>query len=197
MIRLALAALMSLILALPVQAVQPDEVLDDPVLEARARDLSAEIRCLVCQNESIDASNAQLARDLRILVRERLVAGDSDREVLDFLVARYGDFVLLRPPVNQATVLLWFGPALVLLIAGTVIFLRTRGRKTTVAAAPAALSAEEKSAPGRATEVRPGLTHPHFPHTECSPTRGLRVSKAACERAPSSCCLFGPLFQDV
>ncbi|MBO6674908.1 MAG: cytochrome c-type biogenesis protein CcmH [Rhizobiales bacterium] len=145
MIRLALAALMSLILALPVQAVQPDEVLDDPVLEARARDLSAEIRCLVCQNESIDASNAQLARDLRILVRERLVAGDSDREVLDFLVARYGDFVLLRPPVNQATVLLWFGPALVLLIAGTVIFLRTRGRKTTVAAAPAALSAEEKA----------------------------------------------------
>jgi cytochrome c-type biogenesis protein CcmH len=145
MIRLALAALMSLLLALPAQAVQPDEVLDDPVLEARARDLSAEIRCLVCQNESIDASNAQLARDLRILVRERLVAGDSDREVLDFLVARYGDFVLLRPPVNQATVLLWFGPALVLLIAGTVIFLRTRGRKTAIAAAPMALSADEKA----------------------------------------------------
>ncbi|MFN3225001.1 MAG: cytochrome c-type biogenesis protein [Hyphomicrobiales bacterium] len=145
MIRLALAALMSLLLALPAQAVQPDEVLDDPVLEARARDLSAEIRCLVCQNESIDASNAQLARDLRILVRERLVAGDSDREVLDFLVARYGDFVLLRPPVNQATVLLWFGPALVLLIAGTVIVLRTRGRKTAIAAAPMALSADEKA----------------------------------------------------
>jgi cytochrome c-type biogenesis protein CcmH len=145
MIRLALAALMSVMLALPAQAVLPDEVLDDPVLESRARDLSAEIRCLVCQNESIDASNAQLARDLRILVRERLVAGDSDQEVLDFLVARYGDFVLLRPPVNQATVLLWFGPALVLVIAGTVIFLRTRGRKRIVAAAPAALSADEQA----------------------------------------------------
>lgn len=145
MIRLALAAFMSLMLALPAHAVLPDEVLDDPVLEARARDLSAEIRCLVCQNESIDASNAQLARDLRILVRERLVAGDSDREVLDFLVARYGDFVLLRPPVNQATVLLWFGPALVLIIAGTVIFLRTRSRKTAAATAPAALSADEQA----------------------------------------------------
>ncbi|MEQ8656164.1 MAG: cytochrome c-type biogenesis protein CcmH [Hyphomicrobiales bacterium] len=145
MIRLAVAVVMSLMLALPAFAVLPDEVLDDPVLEARARDLSAEIRCLVCQNESIDASNAQLARDLRILVRERLVEGDSNQEVLDFLVARYGDFVLLRPPVNQATVLLWFGPALVLLIAGTVIFLRTRGRKTAVASVPAALSAEEKA----------------------------------------------------
>jgi cytochrome c-type biogenesis protein CcmH len=152
MIRLALAALMSLLLALPAQAVQPDEVLDDPVLEARARDLSAEIRCLVCQNESIDASNAHLARDLRILVRERLVAGDSDREVLDFLVARYGDFVLLRPPVNQANVLLWFGPALVLLIAGTVILLRTRnGRKTAIAdAAPHGAERGRKSPPGRA-----------------------------------------------
>lgn len=145
MIRLALAALISVMLALPAQAVLPDEVLDDPVLESRARDLSAEIRCLVCQNESIDASNAQLARDLRILVRERLVAGDSDQEVLDFLVARYGDFVLLRPPVNQATVLLWFGPALVLVIAGTVIFLRTRGRKRVVVSAPAALSADEQA----------------------------------------------------
>ncbi|MFN3171514.1 MAG: cytochrome c-type biogenesis protein CcmH [Hyphomicrobiales bacterium] len=145
MIRLAVIALMSLMLVLPAHAVQPDEVLDDPVLEARARDLSAEIRCLVCQNESIDASNAQLARDLRILVRERLVEGDSNQEVLDFLVARYGEFVLLRPPVNQATVLLWFGPALVLIIAGTVIFLRTRGRKTAVASAPAALSADEQT----------------------------------------------------
>lgn len=145
MIRLALAALMSVMLVLPAHAVLPDEVLDDPVLEARARDLSAEIRCLVCQNESIDASNAQLARDLRILVRERLVEGDSNKEVLDFLVARYGEFVLLRPPVNQATVLLWFGPALVLIIAGTVIFLRTRSRKTAAATAPAALSADEQA----------------------------------------------------
>jgi len=145
MIRLALVAFMSLMLALPAHAILPDEVLDDPVLEQRARDLSAEIRCLVCQNESIDASNAQLARDLRILVRERLVEGDSNQEVLDFLVARYGEFVLLRPPVNQATVLLWFGPALVLIIAGTVIFLRTRRRKTAAATAPAALSADEQA----------------------------------------------------
>jgi cytochrome c-type biogenesis protein CcmH len=98
-------------------AVQPDEILDDPVLEARARELSKEIRCLVCQNESIDSSNADLARELRLLVRERLTAGDSDQEALDFLVARYGDFVLLRPPFKPATYVLWFGPALVLLAA--------------------------------------------------------------------------------
>lgn len=115
-----------LALAVPVHAVQPDEVLDDPVLESRARALSSEIRCLVCQNESIDDSNAQLARDLRLLVRERLVAGDSDQQVLDFLVARYGDFVLLRPPFNAATALLWFGPALVLVLATAIIVLRTR-----------------------------------------------------------------------
>ncbi|MEM1284878.1 MAG: cytochrome c-type biogenesis protein [Pseudomonadota bacterium] len=140
----ALASLcLMLALMAPAHAVQPDEVLDDPVLEERARDLSAEIRCLVCQNESIDDSNAQLARDLRLLVRERLVAGDSDREVLDFLVARYGDFVLLRPPVNAATALLWFGPALVLVIAATAILLRTRRRR--VAGAPTALTEEEKA----------------------------------------------------
>ena len=133
-----LAALfMVAVLAVPAHAVQPDEVLDDPVLESRARDLSAEIRCLVCQNESIDDSNAQLARDLRLLVRERLVAGDSDRE------ARYGDFVLLRPPVTAATALLWFGPALVFVVAATIILLRTRRRR--VAGAPAALSEDEKA----------------------------------------------------
>ena len=145
MMRLAVALLLSLVMALPAQAVLPDEVLDDPVLEARARDLSAEIRCLVCQNESIDASNAQLARDLRILVRERLVAGDSDEEVLDFLVARYGDFVLLRPPVNTATALLWFGPLIVLVLAGTAIVLRMRNRRPIPASATQALTDEEKA----------------------------------------------------
>jgi cytochrome c-type biogenesis protein CcmH len=144
MIRLVLAAFLALATALPAMAVLPDEVLEDPALEARARALSAEIRCLVCQNESIDASNADLARDLRILVRERLVAGDTDQEVLDFLVARYGDFVLLRPPVNSATLLLWFGPALVLILAGTMIVLRTRnGRRAD--AGPQALTPEEKA----------------------------------------------------
>ena len=144
MTRLALAALAALLLAVPALAVQPDEVLDDPVLEQRARDLSAEIRCLVCQNENIDASNAQLARDLRILVRERLVAGDSNEEVLDFLVARYGDFVLLRPPFNPATALLWIGPFALLIVAGTVILLRTRQRSE-APGAPASLTDEEKA----------------------------------------------------
>ncbi|MEM6382488.1 MAG: cytochrome c-type biogenesis protein [Pseudomonadota bacterium] len=141
----ALAAALALtLMASPSFAVQPDEVLDDPVLEQRARDLSAEIRCLVCQNESIDESNAQLARDLRILVRERLVDGDSDQEVLDFLVARYGDFVLLRPPVNQQTILLWFGPAAILALAAAFILLRLR-RRSTVASSPVQLTPEERA----------------------------------------------------
>jgi cytochrome c-type biogenesis protein CcmH len=97
-------------------AVQPDEVLSDATLEARARSLSKELRCMVCQNQSIDDSDAPLARDLRVLVRERLQAGDSDRQVIDFLVARYGEFVLLRPRLSAHTALLWLGPAAVLLI---------------------------------------------------------------------------------
>lgn len=145
MIRLLASLVITLCLALPVHAVQPDEVLDDPVLEERARDLSAEIRCLVCQNESIDASNAQLARDLRILVRERLVAGDTDQQVLDFLVARYGDYVLLRPPVKGTTALLWFGPVVVLLLAGGIIAVRTRASRSRPSTAPPALSDEEKA----------------------------------------------------
>jgi len=101
----------------PAFAVEPDEMLSDPALEVRARALSKELRCMVCQNQSIDDSEAPLARDLRILVRERLQAGDSDRQVIDFLVARYGEFVLLRPRFAWHTALLWFGPA-TLLIAG-------------------------------------------------------------------------------
>ncbi|MEM8934598.1 MAG: cytochrome c-type biogenesis protein, partial [Acidobacteriota bacterium] len=104
----------------------------DPALEARARALSAEIRCLVCQNESIDESNAQLARDLRLLVRERLVAGDSDSEVLDFLVDRYGEFVLLRPALNSGTLLLWIGPVVIFIAALSVIVLRSRRRGTII-----------------------------------------------------------------
>jgi cytochrome c-type biogenesis protein CcmH len=91
-------------------AVQPDEVLTDPSLEGRARTLSKELRCMVCQNQSIDDSDAPLARDLRLLVRERLKDGDSDRQVIDFLVARYGEFVLLKPRLSLHTALLWFGP---------------------------------------------------------------------------------------
>ncbi len=102
----------------PAFAVQPDEVLSDPALEARARVLSQELRCLVCQNQSIDDSDALLARDLRLLLRERLKSGDSDQQVLDFLVARYGEFVLLRPPLGWNTVLLWVTPGLLLAAAG-------------------------------------------------------------------------------
>lgn len=131
MIRALVAVLLALGLAwsaMPAGAVEPDEILDDPVLESRARDISAGLRCLVCQNESIDASGADLARDLRILVRERLVAGDSDDQVRAYMVARYGDFVLLKPPVKPETYLLWFGPALFLLLGGfgVVVYLRRR-----------------------------------------------------------------------
>ena len=98
-------------------AVEPDEILADPALEARARTLSAELRCLVCQNQSIDESNAPLARDLRLLVRERLKAGNKDGEILDYIVARYGEFVLLRPRFSGATLVLWLSPLLLLLVA--------------------------------------------------------------------------------
>ncbi len=117
-----------LALAVPAAAlaVQPDEVLSDPALEARARTLSKELRCMVCQNQSIDDSDAPLARDLRILVRERLQAGDSDAQVLDFLVARYGEFVLLKPRFNGHTALLWLLPASVLLIGAATLFVAWR-----------------------------------------------------------------------
>ena len=143
-LRALAAALCLLLLALPAAAVEPDEMLDDPALEARARALSAVVRCVVCQNESIDSSSAGIARDLRLLIRERLLAGDSDEEVLAFLEARYGAFVLLEPPVTPATWLLWFGPPLVLLLGGlaVVAVLRRRGGGRPEAAAP--LSEEER-----------------------------------------------------
>ena len=109
--------MLSLIMSLPVYAVQPDEILDDPLLEDRARELSKGLRCLVCQNESIDDSDAALARDLRLLVRERLVAGDSDEEVLDFVVERYGEFALLQPKFGGSNLVLWVAGPLGLLFA--------------------------------------------------------------------------------
>jgi cytochrome c-type biogenesis protein CcmH len=126
--RLVLFALLLLSTALPAGAVQPGEQLADPVLEARARTLSREIRCLVCQNESIDDSEADLAHDLRVIVRERILAGDNDEQVKAFLVARYGDFVLLKPPVKPSTLALWFGPFAVLALtaAGAGFYLRRR-----------------------------------------------------------------------
>jgi cytochrome c-type biogenesis protein CcmH len=137
---------------LPARAVQPDEILSDPVLESRARALSANLRCLVCQNQSIDDSNAPLARDLRILIRDRLQAGDSDEETIDFVVARYGDFVLLRPRFTPATWLLWIGPFALLAIAGAVLFLRRRRRGNE---AERTLEPDEADALARALDRRP------------------------------------------
>ena len=111
-----LAAALFLSLSAPAFAVQPDEVLKDPAMEARAREISKELRCLVCQNQSIDDSNAPLARDLRVLVRERLVAGDDNTDVLGYITARYGDYVLLRPPFKASTYVLWIGPVIILLL---------------------------------------------------------------------------------
>lgn len=115
-------------------AVEPDEILPDPALEARARALAVDLRCLVCQNQSIDDSNAPLARDLRLLVRERLRAGDNDAEVRNFIVARYGDFVLLKPPFRLGTLLLWLAPLLALLLAAFAV----RGLFASTARTPAA-----------------------------------------------------------
>jgi len=135
-------------------AVQPDEILPDPALETRARNLSRELRCMVCQNQSIDDSDAPLARDLRLLVRERLKAGDSDTQILDFLVARYGDFVLLKPRFTSHTALLWLLPFLVLIVgAVALLMLRRRQRNR---AGSARLSDDEEA---RVAEVlkREGL----------------------------------------
>jgi cytochrome c-type biogenesis protein CcmH len=121
-----IAACLFFLVPLTTSAVQPDEVLTDPRLEARARSLSAELRCMVCQNESIDESNADLARDLRLLVRERLQAGDSDDQIRTFLVRRYGDFILLKPPFKLETWLLWSAPFLVLVGGGGIILFSRR-----------------------------------------------------------------------
>ncbi|HRK17403.1 MAG TPA: cytochrome c-type biogenesis protein CcmH [Hyphomicrobiaceae bacterium] len=118
------ASALSILLASGAQAIEPGERLSDPALESRARALSAELRCLVCQNQSIDDSNAPLAKDLRLLVRERITAGDTDKDVLKFVVARYGDFVLLRPPFNLMTLALWLTPLLAL-IGGVIAFRRS------------------------------------------------------------------------
>jgi cytochrome c-type biogenesis protein CcmH len=132
-----------LLLAVPAYAVQPDEILADPKLEQRARDLSTGFRCLVCQNQSIDESDAPLAKDLRILIREHLVKGDSDAEIRDFVVARYGEFVLLKPRFTASTAILWATPFLIIL-AGFIVILR--GRKISGVPAESPLSPEEQKA---------------------------------------------------
>ncbi len=140
--RLFLALLAGLWLGGVAPAVQPGEMLPDPALESRARALSAELRCMVCQNQSIDDSDAELAHDLRVLVRDRLQAGDSDSEVIDYVVSRYGEFVLLKPRFSLRNALLWASPLVLLLCGGVVVVLAVRRRRT---AAPV-LSAEESAA---------------------------------------------------
>ncbi len=149
MVRIFTLALLALTLVLPVTsilAVEPDEILKDPVLEARARDISLELRCLVCQNQSIDDSNAPLAKDLRVLVRQRLVKGESDAQVIDFIVARYGEFVLLKPRFAPHTLILWLAPPL-LFVFGIFVLFRSFRRRSEEARSQTAkgLSAKEKS----------------------------------------------------
>lgn len=139
---LHLAVLLLALVASPALAVNPDEVLPDPALEARAREISSELRCMVCQNQSIDDSDADLARDLRIVVRQRLVAGDSDEEVMRYVVSRYGEFVLLRPAFNWRNALLWLTP--VLLLAAGLVFVLLGARRRNAPRQPA-LTSDEKA----------------------------------------------------
>ena len=141
--RLVLIALLAA-LAAPVLAVTPDEMLKDPALEARARHISQELRCMVCQNQSIDDSDASLAHDLRVLVRDRLKKGDTDRQVLDYLVARYGDFILLKPPFQTDTLLLWGLPPLAFVIGLVSLLTMARRRRTVNLSAPQLSDAEKK-----------------------------------------------------
>ncbi len=141
--RFVIIMLLVALAPIPAAAVNPSEVLADPVLEARAREISKDLRCLVCQNQSIDDSDASLARDLRVLVRERLTAGDSNEQVVAYVVSRYGDFVLLNPPFKGTTYVLWLAPAGIALIGivAVVVFFR---RRQGAAVAPAGLSTEEQ-----------------------------------------------------
>lgn len=138
----SLIALCFFVLSAPVIAVNPDEILEDKALEERARVISADLRCLVCQNQSIDDSDADLARDLRVLVRNRLVEGDTNKEVIDYVVSRYGDFVLLKPSFSAKNLFLWIAPALFLLIGALLAFVKLRNPDHEKVSIP--LSADEK-----------------------------------------------------
>lgn len=154
----ALALLLVLLPAAPSFAVEPDEVLPNPALEARARAISKELRCMVCQNESIDESQAPLAHDLRVLVRQRIMAGDSDQEIINFLVSRYGEFILLKPPLSWNTLALWGAPPALLLLGIAMIIAVERRRRVgrPVAQAPT-LSADEEA---RISQILHGETAP-------------------------------------
>ncbi len=146
----SLLFLSAMMLAVAAHAVEPDEVLSDPVFEERAREVSQALRCVVCQNQDIDSSNAGIARDMRLLVRERILAGDTNQQVLDFMVDRYGSYVLLRPPFNATTALLWFSPVLIGLIAALVAIMVLRGARKTKQRRPEPLSPEEEAEVARA-----------------------------------------------
>jgi len=143
--RTLLALLLTLWLVLPALAVNPDEVLADPALEARARAISATLRCLVCQNESIDDSNADLAREIRLIVRERLVAGDTDEQVVQYLVDRYGEYVLLKPVFAPHTLVLWTAAPLVLMIGGIAIVIAARRKRAMAVPAEGLTPAEQRA----------------------------------------------------
>ncbi len=146
-LRAVIFAVLVAMLASPAGAVDPDEILADPALEARARVIGKELRCLVCQNQSIDDSDAELARDLRVVVRERLTAGDEDQEVIDYVVSRYGDFVLLKPPFKTSTYALWLGPGVVAVIAviAVIAFYRRRSKLGKHETPPPLTDAEKKA----------------------------------------------------
>ena len=143
----ALLALAIVVSTSPVWAVEPDEIMDDPALEARAREVSLDVRCVVCQNQSIDDSNSGIAKKMRVLVRERIKQGDTNEEVIEYLVSRYGDFVLLKPPVKAKTLVLWYGPAVMVVIGliGIIFYYRRRSKETAMTTGAAPLSADEKA----------------------------------------------------
>jgi cytochrome c-type biogenesis protein CcmH len=154
---------LALAMASPAHAVQPDEVMSNPAQEARARNLSRELRCMVCQNQSIDDSAAPLARDLRLLVRERIAAGDSDQQVLDFLVARYGEFVLLKPPFEPSTLPLWLLTPLILIGGGLALWGYSRRRSKAmrqITDAPPRLSEDEEARLAKLVATEPAAGEP-------------------------------------
>lgn len=165
-------AVLALLLAFPAFATEPSEMLKDPALEARAREIGRALRCVVCQNQAIDDSNAVVAHDMRRAVRERLAAGDSDAAVFAFMVARYGDYVLLKPPFKSGTLLLWLGGPLVLLVAGGALLLAARKRR--LPEPPAPLTEEERAKVAALLSVTPGEAE------------GLRQGAAAAGGGPST-----------
>ena len=160
-----IVALFALLFTLPALAVEPSEVLADPALEARAREIGQALRCVVCQNQSIDDSAAEVAHDMRVAVRARLSAGDSDRAVMGYMVARYGDYVLLEPPFKARTLVLWLGAPLVLLVAGLALVLAARRRPAVPAAPPPLSEVERERLSVILSEAKDLLLQPQGPST--------------------------------